>query len=132
MRSDEQRIDLGMYEGRPVIMCSVTVPNAGGGLHDALGLDPILLHTGDSVDLLLRCTAGKITHEPIMHKGDDTGNYNRVVTLHADKGTILGDTAIGDKAFTKLSARLEKAELERRKAAEAATGQQSIPDAEDL
>lgn len=132
MSNEPERIDLGMFEGRPVIMASITIPNAGGGLHDALSLDPVVLHTGDEVDVLLRCTVGKITHDPIMHKGEDTGNFNRVATLHADKGTILADESIGDKAFTKLSARLEKAELERRKAAEAATGQQAIDGTEEL
>jgi hypothetical protein len=124
-----------MYEGRPVIMASITIPNAGGGLHEALGLDPVLLYTGDEVDVLLRCTAGKITHDPIVHKGEDTGNYNRVVTLHADKGTIVVDKAVGDRLFTKLSTRLQAAELERRKQAaidaKAAAGEVQIPGTED-
>lgn len=128
----DERVDLGTYDGRPIIMASITIPNAGGGLHDALSLDPVLLHTGDEVDVLLRCTVGKHTHDPITHKGEDTGNFNLVYTLHADKGTILSDESIGDKAFTKLSARLEKAELERRKAAEAATGQQAIEGTDEL
>lgn len=128
----DERIDLGMFDGRPVIMASITIPNAGGGLHDALSLDPVLLHTGDEVDVLLRCTVGKITHDPILNKGADTGNYSRVATLHADKGTIMADTSIGDKTFTKLGARLEKAELERRKAASAATGQQAIEGTDEL
>lgn len=129
--ADEQRVDLGTFEGRNVIMASITIPNAGGGLHDALSLDPVMLHTGDQIDVLLRCTVGKITHDPIVHKGDDTGNYSRVATLHAEKGIILDESTVGDKSFSKQATRLAAAELERKKREEAEAGTQRIPGTED-
>lgn len=116
-------IDLGTYDGRPITKSSITIPNAGGGLHEALGLDPVLLHTGEEVDVLLRCTVGKHTHDPIMEKGEDTGEWNLVFTLHADRGTILSDTSVGDKVFTKLSTRLAKARKEQESRAAAAAAE---------
>jgi hypothetical protein len=132
MTTESERVDLGQFEGRPVIECGIVIPNSGGGLHDALGLDPVLLHTGDEIDVLLRCTVGKITHDPIVLKGEDQETYRRVATLHADKGAILDDKSVGSKVFTKQSTRLAAVELEKRKREEAEAGVQPIPGTEDL
>lgn len=88
------QVDLGSYEGRPVIMASIVIPNAGGGLHDALALDPVVMHTGDEFVIALRCTVGNITHEVIKHKKEDTGNYNRVHKATALMGMIIDNDLV--------------------------------------
>lgn len=110
---------LDKFDGREVIMCSVAIPNASGGLHDALALDPVLLHTGDEIDIVLRCTVGPISFDPILDKGEDTGYYNRVAKLHANRGLII-DGKVVDAEFVKQRAKLD-----------AARGVQAIPGIED-
>jgi hypothetical protein len=134
--AESERVDLGTYDGRDIISCGIVIPGAGGGLREALGLDPIELHYGDQVDVLLRCTVGKHTHDPILDKHkEDTGNLNLVYTLDVNKGTILTDTTIGDKAFTKLSTRLAAAQAARAKReqaeAEKEAGVIRLPGTED-
>ncbi len=106
---------LGVFDDREIIMCSVAIPNASGGLHDALALDPVMLHTGQSVDIVLRCTVGRISHDPIEDKGEDTGYYNRVASLSAQRGMII-DAKIVDEEFAK-----------QRKKLDVARGVQAIP-----
>lgn len=130
--ADEERPDLGQYDGRDIITASIVIPGAGGGLHDALTLDPVLLHTGDEIDVLLRCKVEDIRHSVIKDKGEDTGDYDRVSKLVVLKGTILADKTVGDKTFAKMATRLAEAEVERRKREEAAAGVQPIPGTEDL
>lgn len=110
---------LGEFDGREVIMCSIAIPNASGGLHDALALDPVMLHTGQEVDIVLRCTVGRIAHDPIMDKDDDTGYYNRVATLSARRGLII-DSKVVDAEFAKQRTKID-----------AARGVQPIPGIDD-
>lgn len=102
----DTRVDLGEYEGRPITMSSVVIPSAGGGLYDALALDPVLLHSGDEVTIALRCKVEDINHALIKYKGEDTGNYNRVAKLVVAKGLII-DGATVASAFAALNRRLE-------------------------
>jgi len=101
-------VDLGKYESRPVIMASITIPNAGGGLHDALALDPVMLHTGEEFVIALRCRAENITHEVVKHKGEDTGNYNRVHKCVAMSGMIIDSDLVADM-FTAQRKRIDEA-----------------------
>lgn len=110
---------LGEFDGREIIMCSVAIPNASGGLHDALALDPVMLHTGQSVDIVLRCIVGRISHDPILDKGEDTGYYNRVASLSAQRGMII-DASVVDAEFVKQRTKLDEAR-----------GVQAIPGIED-
>lgn len=113
------KVDLGDYEGRPVIMASIVIPNAGGGLHDSLALDPVVLHTGDEFVIALRCRCENIIHEVVKHKGEDTGNYNRVHKAVAIMGQII-DADLVAKLFA-----------EQRKRIDEAKGVQSIPGIDD-
>jgi hypothetical protein len=102
------RVDLGMYDGRPIITSSVVIPGAGGGLHESLAVQPVLLHTGDSIDIVLRCTVEDINHKMIKHKGEDTGHYDRVAKLVPNFGMII-DSADVDKAIAASRKRVEEA-----------------------
>lgn len=112
-------VELGNYEGRPVIAASITIPNAGGGLYDALALDPVVLHSGDEFVIALRCRTEDINHKMIKDKGEDTGNFNRVHKAVAMSGMIIDADLVRD-LFTAQRKRLDEAK-----------GIQSIPGLDD-
>lgn len=102
--------DLGMYDGRPIVMTSIVMRIAGGGLRDALALDPVLLHTGDEGYIAFKFCAEDIKHQMIKAKdGTDTGTYNRVVKLVALRGMLI-DAATVEAGFQALQKRVEEAE----------------------
>jgi hypothetical protein len=109
------------FEGNPVTAVGVEVRNAGGGLSDALDVDPVLLHGGDTVYVVMRCDVTGINHKPI--KGDE-GNWKRIAVMRATDATIL-DSAAVRKAIDTQRERIRR-EHERRKGVE-----HLFPDPED-
>lgn len=73
------------FDGRIVIGSSVRVHNAGDGLSKAMGVEPVELHTGDKVYVVLETEVGPITHDPVK----ETGQYIRIHHLKAGTGTIV-------------------------------------------
>lgn len=72
------------FEGNPVTAVGVEIRNAAGGLNDALDIDKVVFHGGDTVFVLLRCDVVEIDHKPI--KGDE-GNWRRIHVMRATDAT---------------------------------------------
>lgn len=107
--------DLGEFEGSPVLGTAIEIPNAGGGLRDALGIEPRVLHKGQRVMVLLECEMVKPSFPPVK----DSQGVTRVHTLKA-----IGATIVDGDVFTEaLSAQAEKIRL----ANEAAQGIHGLP-----
>lgn len=102
------KVDLGEYDGRPITLASVVIPAAGGGLNDGLAVSPVLLHTGDEVVIALRCRVADINHKVITHKGEDTGNYERVAKLVPSMGIFIDDATL-TKSFAEQQRKIEEA-----------------------
>jgi hypothetical protein len=77
------------FEGTAVIGTGIEISGAAGGLSDALAVDPLELHKGDRVYVLIEGEVGKIRFDPV--KGVD--GLNRVHVL-----SVTG-VAIVDKEF---------------------------------
>jgi len=97
------------FEGNPVTAVGVEIRNAGGGLSESLGVDPVMLHGGDTVYVVMRCDVTGINHKPI--KGDE-GNWKRVMVMRATDATIM-DSAAVRKALDSQRDRIKR-EKERR------------------
>lgn len=82
-------MSLQPFEGRDVIQASMRITRAGDGLSGALRAAPTEYHTGDELYVLLKCEVGKIIYEPILDRGDDTGDLRRVHTLVTALGTVV-------------------------------------------
>ncbi len=98
------------FEGNPVTTVGVEVRNAGGGLSEALDIEPVILHGGDTVYVVMRCDVTGVNHKPV--KGDE-GNWKRIMVMRATDCTIL-DTAAVRKAIDTQRERIRR-EHERRK-----------------
>lgn len=77
---------LAPFEGADVISATVRVTNAGDGLSEALGIDPVEYHQGDTVYVLLETAVSRVSYEPVKA---DSPFLKRVHTLKADTGTIV-------------------------------------------
>lgn len=76
---------LHRFEGSPVLNAGVKITNAGDGLSQALGIEPVELKQGETVYVVLECTVGTIAFTPIKN----TDGVARVQTLRAGTATIV-------------------------------------------
>lgn len=111
---------LTAFDGKDVLRTTIAVTNAGDGLSDAMAIDPIEMHLGDTVFLVIEAEVAKIRFDPIK----DTNALSRVHVLRAGTGTIM-DSDVVKKA---IADQAEKIRL----ANEAAQGIQGLPFDEDL
>lgn len=75
---------LGEFEGRIVTKSPIKLTKAGDGLSTAMKIDPVALHQGDTVYVLMETTVGPITMNPY-----DDGVCARVQNLVAGVATIV-------------------------------------------
>ncbi len=101
-------VDLGNFEGVPVLSVGIEIPSAAGGLRDALKIDPQVMHQTQRVKVLLDHTVGKIRHDPVK----DTSGVSRVHILQTTAATIVE----GDVFEAALDAQREKIDKAKRDA----------------
>lgn len=58
------------FENRPVIAVGIEIPGAGGGLRDALTVDPREYHYGETVFVVIEGVVGKIRFDPVKGAGE--------------------------------------------------------------
>lgn len=112
--------DLGEFEGSVVLGTAIEIPAAGGGLRDALAIDPQIMHKDDEVTILLRGPVGKIRFDPVK----DSDGVTRVHVVGVAQAAIVS----GDVFDQTLASQAEKIAL----AKEAAEGTQRLPFDEEL
>lgn len=113
-------IDLGQFEGRDVARSRIAVKRAGDGLSEAMKIEPVLLHQGNTVYVVLECVVGSIAFTPIK----DTGVVERVQSLNAGVAVLIDRDAV--------IAALDEQRERNRRAREAATGQGNLVEYLDL
>lgn len=57
-------VNLGEFEGKPVVGTAVAIRRAGDGLSKAMGIDPQILHQGDRLQVLLDVVVGPVKFVP--------------------------------------------------------------------
>jgi hypothetical protein len=80
---------LTTFEGRPVVQSAIEIPGAGGGLRDALSVEPREWHKGQRVVVVLDTTVDKIRFDSLKEQGEDLGEDRRVHVLSVDQATIV-------------------------------------------
>lgn len=88
--------DLGTFEGAQVLNTTIAITNAGDGLSAAMQVDPVLLHLGDTVYVVLECEVGKIRFDPIKN----TEAVGRIQVLRAGTATIIEADAVREAITT--------------------------------
>ena len=112
---------LKSFEGVDVIEATIKVTNAGDGLSEALGIDPVEYHQGDTVYVLLETTVSRVSYEAVKK---DSDFLKRVHTLKAGTGTIV------DAGFARESIEMQREINQRARDAEAGQGRLDDPEAD--
>jgi len=76
---------LSQFEGRDVLQATIKVTNAGDGLSEALGIEPVEYHLGETVYLVIEAEVSRVNYEEIK----DTGALKRVHTFRAGHATMV-------------------------------------------
>lgn len=100
-------VDLGTQDGLPVIGVGVEIRNAAGGLQDALKTDPVIIHKGDRVLVLLDCEMIDLSFKSV--KDNDAWRRNHI--LRANGATIVDGEAF-QEALRVQAEKIEKAKRE--------------------
>lgn len=79
---------LSSFEGLSVIRAGVEMPGAAGGLRDAMRVDPVELHHGDTGFVILPYTVRKVRFDPVDRE-DAKGPQERVHVLDVQVGTLV-------------------------------------------
>lgn len=102
------------FEGRQVIGAAIEIPNAAGGLRDAMAIDPVELHHGEEGFLLFHYRTKKVRFDPIPK----TDALTRVMVLDVDEGVFVDAEFAADhlaEQRQKITAAKEAAEAEARR-----------------
>ena len=113
---------LAEFEGHEVIEVGVEMPNAAGGLQEAMKFDPVEWHISEEGYIVLHYVTKKVRHEPI-DKDNYDGPLRRVHVLHVDEAAPIEGAVIGD-VLVEQRERIQKAKDE-------AVGQPSLLEGDD-
>lgn len=80
------------FEDTPVIATAIEIPGAGGGLRDALTVDPKELRKGTDVFVVIHGTVGKVRFDPVK----DANAWKRVHILDVVTATLTDRQAVDD------------------------------------
>ena len=108
--------NLGKFEGRRVSATRMTVKGTGDGLSEALEMDPLVLHHGDEVYLIVKGVVADVHFPPV--KG--TEDVARTHVIRAVEATIV-EEALAEPALVEQRRKI-------REALEAETGQEPLGD----
>lgn len=78
------------FEDRDVISAAIEIPNAAGGLREAMKFEPREMHHGDTVYVVMKCNVAKVRFDPIK----DTDALMRVHVFHAEEASFIEGTAV--------------------------------------
>lgn len=81
----KKKVDLGSFDGAPVLATSIKITKAGDGLSKALAVDPQIIHSDEKIYVVLETTCAQITFKPVK----DTDGMLRLHTLEAGAATIV-------------------------------------------
>jgi hypothetical protein len=113
---------LPKFEGREVAASRITVPNIGGGLNDALDVQPIVIRHGQEGFGIFRWKCRDVDHVPF--KKGDTMVLARHHVIPAESVMIVQEDADVDAVRVMLAAHEERV----RRELESMEGQRSLED----
>jgi hypothetical protein len=97
-------VDLGRFEGRKVTSARMTITKTGDGLSDAMHVDPVKLHLGDEVFVIIKGVVADVRHPA---NKDDNGAA-RLHVVRAVEATII-DADLAEPQLSEQRERIAKA-----------------------
>lgn len=70
------------FEGLDVVAAKIEIADAAGGLREALAVDPVELHFGDEVHIVLHCRVKKVRFDPVDAKTAKRAGEDALVRVH--------------------------------------------------
>lgn len=110
-RAKKEQRPLPDFEGKEVISSRITIPNMGGGLNDALDVDPVALEIGEEGWGVFHWVCRAADHVP--YKKNDFSLLTRDHVLNGDSVMIV--TTEEDIASVKLMLAARADEVQRAK-----------------
>lgn len=114
------------FEGLDVVRSAIEIPNAAGGLRDALDVEPVEFHHGDEGYVTLHYRVKKVRFDEIR----DVDDLTRVHVFDVDEATFMDEDEVL-AAFESQRARIRDlratAEREEQRQREAEAGIMRIP-----
>lgn len=95
---------LRKFEGSTVLSAGIEVKNAGGGLNEALAVDPQEWHRGDEVVVVLKCKVEKLRFDPVPK----TDGLRRVHIMSASQATVVDESLVAG-VLEEQAVRIERA-----------------------
>lgn len=93
------------FEGRQVVGVGIEIPGAGGGLRDALTIDPQEFHYDDTVFVVVEGKVGKLRFDPVKDAG---GAVRRIHVLDV-VGAVIAERATVEELLEAQAKRIEEA-----------------------
>lgn len=78
------------FEGHDVLRAAIEIPNAAGGLREAMKFEPREFSHDEEVTLVLKCRVKKVRFDPIK----DTEALARIHVLDAIEATFIEDETV--------------------------------------
>lgn len=114
-----ETVKLGKFEGRTVAAAKMTLTGTGDGLSQAMQIDPVVLHHGDEVYLVVKGVVADVRFPPVS----GTESVARQHVVRAVEASIVEPDLV--------EATLEGQRRRHREMIEAETGQGPLPGTED-
>lgn len=86
--------ELSSFEGVDVIHAKIEIPDAAGGLREAMAVEPVELHHGDEVHVVLHCRVKKVRFDPAAK--DNTDELTRVHVFETLDAAFIESDAVAD------------------------------------
>lgn len=103
---------LASFEDQPVVGSSIELPNAAGGLREALKVEPVEFHHGDEFTVAFKCRTRKVRFDPV-EKDELDGDLHRVHLADVIQATLVKESDVVGDALTTMAERIAAAkELE--------------------
>lgn len=105
-------MNLTDFEGLAVVRSSIELPNAAGGLREALKIEPVELHHGDEFHVTFKCKVRKVRFDPV-EKDEFDGPQHRVHVADVVTAAIVDeDDNVGDALSSMADRIAQSKELE--------------------
>lgn len=87
---------LPAFEGHDVTQAGIEIPNAAGGLREAMSIQPEAIRQGERRYVVLEVVCQKVRHEPVDRE-QPAGDQARVHVLMAEAATFVDHDLVRDQ-----------------------------------